>query len=54
MSDAEKNLNSDADSGLWSHARTCEERADYREIISAARNDLIWQWGNSGTEAVKS
>jgi hypothetical protein len=28
--------------------------ADYREIISAARNDLTWQWGNSGTEAVES
>jgi hypothetical protein len=28
--------------------------ADYREIISTARNDLTRQWGNSGTEAVKS
>ena len=27
---------------------------DYREIISAARNDLTQQWGNPGTETVKS
>lgn len=27
---------------------------DYRKIISAARNDLTRQWGNSGTEAGKS
>lgn len=27
---------------------------DHRQIISAARNDLTRQWGNSGTEAAKS